>query len=198
MMVNGGDATGRTPSDGLSVGELQPSLLKILRATGPADGPPQLADAWTAFQRWAATPLASGVAAEVELEGYMVGGTRGVAQSFGQPPEFGKDFVAGFEIARKVDRGPNVGIALNFPADPEWRKLARDLEWHPDQPFVIERWCREPGPYDDFVAEIEESPWFQLGLRRRVQVAIAFDTSVLDDVWLPEGTASRDADSSPD
>lgn len=183
---------------GLSIRELQPALLKILRATGPADSPPQLAEVWVAFQRWAAIPLASGIAAEVELEGYMVGGRRGIAQSFDQPPEFGSSFVAGFEFARKVDNGPNVGIALYFAADREWRTLARSLGWCPDQPFVIERWCREPGPYDQFVAEVEESPWFRLGLRRHVQVAIAFDTDVLDDVWLPEGVERPGADSAAD
>lgn len=183
------------PSGARHVGELQPALLETLRATGPTDGPPQLTDAWTAFQQWIAAPLEPEVRSQVELEGYMVGGRRGVAQSFDQPPEFARSFVAGFEFARKVDNGPNVGIALYFPADPEWRRLARELEWNPNQPFVIERWCCEPGPYDRFVAEVEESPWFQLGLRRRVQVAIVFDTGVLEDVWLPEGVERRGADS---
>lgn len=189
MISSNGDVPIGMPSGVLRARDLHPTLLSTVLAVSPASGPPQLAEVWPAFQRWMERPLVPGVAATVEFEGILFGGTKGVAGSGTAPAGISSEFFCCLEFIRNVADDRTVLVGLYYPADQDWWDVALVAGWDPGQPFVIEDWCREPGPYGEFVAEVEASSWFQLGLRKRAGAVQVIDSFEFEDMQVEGGRA---------
>jgi len=148
------------------------ALVGALEAEGVGDGRCELADVWPVYRAWLAQPV-DGAQGRIAFEALVNGSDWWEA---GEGTAWPSDTEAGVEVSleffRNVQDGPDVGMALTYRPDEDWR--ARPM-LGPGTPFFEEVW-QDHGlvATPDHLGSVERSHAFRHGLRKRCLAFEAF------------------------